>query len=259
VTQKKTYFLSDFHLGVSARTDSRTREQQIVRFLDSIAADAAAIYIIGDVFEFWFEYQSAVPKGFVRLFGKLATLRDAGIPIYHFKGNHDMWEFGYLESELGLTTFPNSVVHKINGKTFFIAHGDGLGPGDTGYKILKKIFRNPICQWLFARIHPNFGIALARYCSAKSRDAQPESENGWLGDDKEWLVAYANRKLDSVAADFFVFGHRHLPIDYMLKNKKSRYINTGEWLWHNSYAVFDGQDMKVCFFENPDGVVFPKK
>ena len=258
MVSKKTYFISDFHLGVAARVESRVREAQIIRFLDSIAADAAAIYIIGDVFEFWFEYKTAVPKGYVRLFGKLAQLCDAGIPVYHFKGNHDMWEFGYLADELGIVSFAHSVVHQIQGKTFFIAHGDGLGPDDIGYKMLKKVFRNPLCQWLFARLHPNFGITLAQYCSAKSRASQPEAEKNWLGDDKEWLVAYANRKLDSINADFFVFGHRHLPIDFVLKNQKSRYINTGEWLWHNSYAVFDGEKMEVLFFENPEGKVFPK-
>ncbi len=258
MTNKKTYFISDFHLGITARTDSRAREKTIVRFLDYIAADADAIYIIGDVFEFWFEYKTVAPKGYVRLLGKLAQLRDANIPIYYFTGNHDMWMFDYFENELDIPTYRKPIVREIGDKTFFIGHGDGLGPGDTGYKILKKIFANRICQWFFERLHPNFGIGLANYWSGRSRAAQKPAESEWLGNDNEWLVAYANKKLDTVAADFFIFGHRHLPIDFLLKNKKSRYINTGEWMWHNSYAVFDGQEMKVLFFENEQGQVFPK-
>ncbi|HMQ49630.1 MAG TPA: UDP-2,3-diacylglucosamine diphosphatase [Saprospiraceae bacterium] len=251
---KKTYFASDFHLGIDARLSSQDRERQIVRWLDRISSEAEALYLVGDLFDFWFEYKKVVPKGYIRLLGKLAELRDNGLPIYFFTGNHDMWMFDYLEKELGIPTFRQPVVHEIAGKTFFIGHGDGLGPGDHGYKLIKKIFANPLCQWLFERLHPNFGIALAHFWSGKSREATEVA--GFLGADKEWLIAYANRKLDQVAADYFIFGHRHLPIDFTLKNSRSRYINLGEWLHHNSYAVFDGKNLSIEFFENEHGKVF---
>lgn len=255
--QKKIYFASDFHLGIPAKHSSREREQQIVRWLDQIKADAEAIYLVGDVFDYWFEYRMVVPKGAVRLMGKLAELTDAGIPIYFFIGNHDMWMFRYFEEELGITTYRQPIIEEIKGKTFFIGHGDGLGPGDFGYKLIKKVFANPVCQWLFARIHPNLGIGLMKFWSGRSRNSNPV-EDQWLGKDNEWLLAYANKKLDEVNADFFIFGHRHLPIDYTLKNGTSRYINLGEWMHHNSYAVFDGEDLKVKFFENEEGVCFRK-
>jgi len=255
MTNKKIYFASDFHLGSDAKYSSREREHQIVRWLDSIRADAEAIYLVGDIFDFWFEYKTVVPKGYVRLLGKLAELRDAGIPIFFFIGNHDMWMFKYFEEELGIPIYRKPIVEKLKGKTFFIGHGDGLGPGDHGYKFLKKVFSNPLCQWLFARLHPNFAIGLANFWSNRSRDSNPAEEK-FLGEDKEWLLQYANRKLDTVAADFFVFGHRHLPIDYTLKNGTSRYINLGEWMNYNSYACFDGETMEVCFFENLEGACF---
>ena len=252
---KKTYFASDFHLGVPGRLSSADREKQIVRWLEQCSRDADAIYLVGDVFDFWFEYSTVMPKGFVRLLGKLAELRDGGLPIYFFTGNHDMWVFHFFENELGIPTYRRPIVRDIQGSTFFIGHGDGLGPGDYGYKRIKKVFASRINQWLFERLHPNFGIGLAQFWSGKSRSLYPEAP-AFLGEDKEWLVAYANRKLDSVAADFFVFGHRHIPIDFTLKNGRSRYINTGEWLYACSYAAFDGERMEVCFFENENGKVY---
>lgn len=246
--QKKIYFASDFHLGVDARLSSVEREKQIVRWLDQIKSDAEEIYLVGDVFDFWFEYTSVVPKGYVRLLGKLAELRDGGIKIYFFTGNHDLWMFTYFEQELDIPIYRQPIERVINGKRFFIGHGDGLGPGDKGYKRMKKVFSNPVCQWLFARLHPNFGVWLARFWSGKSRASNPAKTN-FLGPEKEWLVTYSNKKLDEVAADYFIFGHRHLPIDYMLKNGKSRYINLGEWMNYNSYAVFDGEELELKFFE----------
>lgn len=247
-TTEKTYFASDFHLGVNARLSSAERERQIVRWLDFVSKDAEAIYLVGDVFDFWYEYKTVVPKGYVRLLGKLAELRDGGLPIYYFTGNHDMWMFRYFENELGIPTYRQPIVREIHGKTFFIGHGDGLGPGDHGYKFLKKVFANPACQWLFARLHPNFGIGLANFFSGKSRSLYPEAPS-FLGETDEWLIHFANEKLDTLNADYFIFGHRHLPIDYILKNKTSRYINLGEWLYAASYAVFDGKEVEVRFFE----------
>lgn len=255
--KKNIYFASDFHLGAQGSLSSAAREKQIVRWLESIRADAAALYLVGDVFDFWFEYATVVPKGYVRLLGKLAELRDDGLPIYFFIGNHDMWMFRYFTEELNIPIYREPIIREIHGKTFFIGHGDGLGPGDYGYKFLKKVFANPICQWLFARLHPNFGIGLASFWSGRSRDANP-GETRFLGPEKEWLIAYANEKVKEVEADFFVFGHRHLPIDYTLNNGKSRYINLGEWMNYNSYAVFDGERMELKAFEK-DLIIFPKK
>lgn len=252
---KKIYFASDFHLGIDARTSSVERERQLVRWLDQIGRDAREIYLVGDIFDFWFEYSTVIPKGHVRLLGKLAELRDNDVPIHFFTGNHDMWMFRYFEEEMGIPIHRGPVFREWNGKRFLIGHGDGLGPGDHGYKMLKKVFANPLCQWLFARLHPNFGIGLARYWSGKSRKAKALPP-AFLGEDKEWLIAYAERKLESKDIDFFIFGHRHLPIDHVLKNGKSRYINLGEWMNFNSYAVFDGEDVQLKFFENADGKVY---
>ncbi len=254
--QTKVYFASDFHLGIDVKFTSSERERQIVSWLEEIRKDASHLYLVGDLFDFWFEYSHAVPRGYVRLLGKLAELSDQGIALHIFTGNHDMWMFDYLEKELGATLYRVPVVHQHNEKQFYIGHGDGLGPGDHGYKFIKKIFANRICQWLFARLHPNFGIGLANFFSGWSRSST-KVEDKYFGDEKEWLLTYANQKLDGVYADYFVFGHRHLPIDRTLKNDVSRYINLGEWMNFNSYAVFDGMEMKIKFFQNPDGKVYP--
>ncbi|MCB0568904.1 MAG: UDP-2,3-diacylglucosamine diphosphatase [Phaeodactylibacter sp.] len=256
---KKVYFASDFHLGVDARLSSREREQQIVRWLEQIRPDAAAIYLAGDVFDFWFEYRTVVPKGYLRLLGKLAELRDTGIPIYFFTGNHDMWMFRYFEEEMGIPTYRRPIERDILGKSFLIGHGDGLGPGDHGYKFIKRVFANPTCQWFFERLHPNFGIRLANFWSGKSRGATRPDGGRFLGAENEWLISYANRKLSQKHFDFFIFGHRHLPIDYTLNNGVSRYINLGDWLHYNSYAVFDGTRLEIQFFENENGTVFGKR
>jgi UDP-2,3-diacylglucosamine hydrolase len=255
---KKIYFASDFHLGAKGKLSSKEREHQIVRWLDQIQADAEAIYLVGDVFDFWFEYATVVPKGYTRLLGKLAALSDAKIPIYFFIGNHDMWMFRYFEEELGIKTFRHPIQIDLKGKSFFIGHGDGLGPGDHKYKMLKKVFANSLCQWLFARIHPNFGIGLANFWSNKSRDTRPPRTR-FLGENREWLLTFAQKYLEKHPTDFFVFGHRHLPIDYTLKNGHSRYINLGEWLHYTSYAVFDGEQLTIEFFENDKGIIFTGK
>ncbi len=252
---KKTYFASDFHLGIDAAKSSKERERQIVRWLDSIMPEAEALYLVGDVFDFWFEYLKVIPKGYVRLFGKLAEWRDEGIPIYFFTGNHDMWMFRYFEEELDIPIYRKPLLREIQGKQFFIGHGDGLGPGDYGYKFIKKVFSDPLCQWLFERIHPNLGIWLMQFWSCKSKGATP-FENSFMGAEKEWLVTYCQKKLEEISADFFIFGHRHLPIDYTLRNGSSRYINLGDWLTFNSYAVFDGDDLVLKFFENEEARAF---
>ncbi|MEZ4918881.1 MAG: UDP-2,3-diacylglucosamine diphosphatase [Saprospiraceae bacterium] len=253
---KKTFFASDFHLGAAARLSSSEREKQLVRWLDFCAPDAEAIYLVGDLFEFWFEYRKVVPRGYTRLFGKLAELTDSGLPIYFFTGNHDLWMFGYFEEELGIPVYHQPIQREIGGKQFFIGHGDGLGPNDIGYKRLKKVFTNRQCQWLFRNFHPDLGIRLANFSSKQSRMATPEEERSWLGEDREWLLQYCHRKLDqNIYADYFIFGHRHLPIDWLLKNNTSRYINLGEWLHACSYAEFDGQDVHIRYFEHSGKII----
>jgi len=244
---KKIYFASDFHLGIPDRAASLEREKRVVRWLDEAAKDAAEIFLVGDLFDAWFEYKRAVPKGYVRLLGKIAELCDKGLPVHIFTGNHDMWMFGYLEEECGAKLHREPIGREWNGKKFLIGHGDGLGPGDKGYKFIKKVFRNKACQWLYARLHPNFGIWLAEYFSRKGYDKK-EAQRQYLGDDKEYLVQYCKSALKEKQVDYFIFGHRHLPLDVKV-GEHSRYINLGDWLAYNTYAVFDGTDVQLKTFE----------
>lgn len=236
---KKIYFLSDFHLGAPNPTESLLREKKIVAFLDNIKKTASAIFIVGDMFDFWYEYRHVVPKGYVRIFGKLAELTDLGISIHFFVGNHDMWMSGYFEKELNIPVYFEPKRFEWNGKKFFIGHGDGLGPGDYGYKFLKTIFRNSICQWLFGLLPSAMAIGTANYFSRKSRKNTHEDELQFLGEDKEWLVIFSREVLAKEHVDYFIFGHRHVPIDYKL-NDKSSYINLGDWITNFTYAEFDG-------------------
>ena len=241
---KKIYFLSDFHLGAPDHASSLMREKKLVSFLDKISKDAHQIFIVGDLFDFWFEYRHVVPKGFVRILGKIASLTDAGIPVFFFTGNHDMWMSGYFQKELNVPVYHESQIFSFNGKSFFIGHGDGLGPGDHGYKLLKRIFRNPVCKFLFSILPPFIGIGLAGYLSRKSRAYTGNSEDIFLGEEKEWLIQYCNELLKSTHHDYFIFGHRHLPIDHKLTSN-SRYINLGDWINYDSYAVFDGTEISL--------------
>lgn len=245
---KKIYFISDFHLGAPDKAKSLEREKRIVRWLEMVREDAAEIYLMGDIFDFWFEYKYAVPRGYVRLLGKLAELSDSGIILHYFTGNHDMWVFDYLPSEIGVTIYRNPVEREIYGKQFYIGHGDGLGPGDHGYKFIKKVFANKFCQWLFARLHPNLGIPLALFFSRKSRIATGTSDEVFLGPKREWLVIYSKELLQKKHYDYLIFGHRHLPIDLKV-GEDSRYINLGEWLNYNTYAVYDETGLLLKRFE----------
>jgi UDP-2,3-diacylglucosamine hydrolase len=246
-TGNKIYFASDFHLGTGSYVDIREREDRVVRWLDMIKTDAAEVFLMGDIFDFWFEYKTVIPKGYIRFIGKLAQLTDAGVKLYLFKGNHDMWMFDYFTNELDATIISNELEIERNGKKFYLHHGDGLGPGDAMYKVLKKIFRSKLCQWLFARLHPNFGVGVANYWSKHSRIAG-ESNEERKAMEKEWLVVYSHELLQTRFYDYLVFGHRHLPLDIQL-NEKSRYINLGEWVNYNSYAVFDGEELTLQYFE----------
>lgn len=245
---KKIYFASDFHFGIPNHDASLLREKKLVQWLSNIQADAEEIYFMGDLFDFWFEYKSVVPKGYVRLLGKLAELTDSGIKITLFTGNHDMWLFNYLPKEIGVTVLTGIAEREFRNKKFYLAHGDGIGPGDHGYKFIKKIFANRFCQWMFARLHPNFAFTIANYFSRRSRIATGNADDIYLGDDKEWLVVHCKEILKTKHVDYFLFGHRHLPIDVRL-DEKSRYVNLGDWVNYFTYAVFDGEKLELKKYE----------
>ncbi len=250
--RKKIYFASDFHLGAPNEAESLKREKRIVRWLRAAALDAKEIYLVGDIFDFWFEYKRAIPRGFSRLQGAIAEITDAGIPVHLFTGNHDMWIFDYLPKELGVTLYRAPIVRTYYGKTFFIGHGDGLGPGDKGYKFLKKVFASPVCQWLFARLHPNFGIWLADRSSKKSRAATGNEDEKFLGEENEWLALYAKRVLSrGTHIDYFIFGHRHLPMEIEV-GPNAKYINLGEWIHYDTYVVFDGENCQLLKWDDQD-------
>ncbi|WP_162051741.1 UDP-2,3-diacylglucosamine diphosphatase [Pontibacter pamirensis] len=244
---KKVYFASDFHLGVPDAATSKAREKKIVRWLEMAQQDAAAILLVGDIFDFWFEYKHAIPKGFARIQGKLAELTDANIPVLLFTGNHDMWMFDYFPEELGIPVLRKPLSTNFGGKTFYIGHGDGLGPGDHTYKLLKRVFDNRACQWLFARVHPNIGIGVASMWSRRSRISNLEKDEPFLGDE-EWLVQHCREVEKEQHHDYYIFGHRHLPLDLPIGGN-SRYMNLGEWVNFCTYAVYDGETLQLKTFE----------
>lgn len=229
------YFLSDFHLGAPNAAKSRQREKQIVQFLTGVAATGSEIFLMGDLFDFWFEYRHAAPKGYSRLLGTLALMTDAGMPIHVFTGNHDMWMRNYLVEECGVQLHHEPEEMVRFGKKLYLAHGDGLGPGDHGYKMLKKVFRNPFCQWLFGLLHPDWGIGLANFFSRRSRAQTGFSEQRFLGEDKEWLIVHSKAWLAAHPTDYFIYGHRHFPLLYPLNNGESLYANCGDWINYNTY------------------------
>jgi UDP-2,3-diacylglucosamine hydrolase len=239
----KIYFASDFHLGVPTHQASLEREKEVVAWLNFISSDARAIYLLGDVFDYWFEYRTVVAKGHVRLLGKIAELADSGIEIHYFTGNHDMWTFGYLEKELGVQVHKEPVTHTIGGKVFYIGHGDGLGPNDKGYKMMKWVFSVPLFQWLFARLHPNLSFFIARGFSSQSRKINSYRKDVFLGEDKEYLILFIKEYLKKEQVDYFIFGHRHITLNLPVNG--STYINVGEWINTKSYAIFDGEKISV--------------
>ncbi len=239
---KKIYFASDNHLGAPTMEESLPREKKFVAWLDEIKPNAAAIFLLGDLFDFWFEYKTVVPKGFTRTLGKLAELTDAGIPIYYFVGNHDLWMNGYFEEELNIPVFHKPQQFTFNTSSFLIGHGDGLGPGDKGYKRMKKLFTNPLSKWLYRWLHPDLGVKLAQYLSVKNKLISGDEDIKFLGEDQEWLVQYCKRKLEKQQYHYFVFGHRHLPLEIDL-NGKSTYVNLGDWISYYTYGEFDGENL----------------
>jgi len=234
---KKIYFASDQHLGAPTPKASLPREKKFVAWLDTIKEDAGTIFLLGDLFDFWFEYKTVVPKGFVRVLGKLAELKDAGIDIYFFVGNHDLWMRDYFQKELNIPVFHKPQEFDINGKIFLIGHGDGLGPNDHGYKRMKKVFTFPFFKWLFRWLHPDIGVRLGHYFSVKNKLISGDEDARFLGEENEWLVQYCRRKLTEKHYDFFVFGHRHLPLEIELNNN-STYINLGDWIQYFTYGEF---------------------
>ncbi|MFH1118986.1 MAG: UDP-2,3-diacylglucosamine diphosphatase [Bacteroidota bacterium] len=252
----KIYFASDFHLGIPDHPSSLKREKLLVHWLDQVCTDATEIYLMGDVFDFWFEYRTVVPKGFTRLFGKLAEITDRGVPVYLFRGNHDIWAFNYFEQEIGIELHREPVIREWNGKRFFLAHGDGLGPGDNGYKFLKKVFEFKPNQWLFRWLHPDIGTRLALFFSRKSRyanvirDEKQISSEGRIDISKERLFTFASDYLKTDSSiHYFIFGHRHVPANLPL-NEKSRFINLGDWITNFSYALFDGKELHLMTYKN---------
>jgi UDP-2,3-diacylglucosamine hydrolase len=239
---KKIYFASDFHLGLPSGSTSRLREQLLVNWLNSIIHDAHEVFLMGDVFDFWFEYKQVVPKGYTRLLGKLAELADKGIRIHYFTGNHDMWVFTYFTEEFQAVMHRSVYEFSCMGKNFHIGHGDGLGKGDHGYKLIKKIFASPICQFLFRWMHPDLGISIANFFSKRSRHKTGHLDEVFLGEDKERLIGYCREIANKKPVDYFIFGHRHLLLDYPV-SPTARYINLGDWFKGGYYAEFDGKEL----------------
>lgn len=245
---KKLFFASDFHLGAPNAQESKIREQKIIRWLDQIADEAAAIMLVGDIFDFWFEYGQVIPKGFIPFISKISQLRDRGIPILFFTGNHDLWMKDYFTTELGISVYSHPIELSVAGKKFLVGHGDGLGPGDHTYKLLKKVFTNPFAQWLFKWLHPDLGIGLAKAWSGHSRISNTaKNENHFLGED-EWLWQYCKEVENRFHHDYYVFGHRHLPLELVVGDS-SMYYNLGEWVSQFTYLEFDGLAPKLQKFE----------
>lgn len=240
---KKIYFASDNHLGAPTPEESAPRERIFVQWLDHIKEDVGVLFLLGDLFDFWFEYKTVVPKGFVRVLGKLAELADAGVPIHFFVGNHDLWMLDYLEKEIGITVHHTPAEFTFNDNSFFIGHGDGLGPNDKGYKRMKKVFTNSFFQWCFRWLHPDIGIGVGHYLSVKNKMISGEEDAIFLGEENEWLAQYVKRKNQEKARDFYVFGHRHIPLNIPIE--QARYINLGDWISHYTYAVFDGNVLEL--------------
>lgn len=245
---KKLFFASDFHLGAPTEIESKIREKRIIRWLDSISEEAAGIFLVGDIFDFWFEYGQVIPKGFIPFISKISQLRDQGIPIYFFTGNHDLWMKDYFTAELGIPVFHEPILLQVNNKNILVGHGDGLGPGDHSYKILKKIFTNPVSKWLFRWLHPDFGVKLAKAWSGHSRITNlGKNENRFLGDN-EWLWQYCKEVEADTHHDYYIFGHRHLPLKLKV-SENSTYFNLGEWVSQNTFLQLDGEKIELIEFE----------
>jgi UDP-2,3-diacylglucosamine hydrolase len=237
---KKIYFAGDFHLGIPDKTSSLLREKLICQWLRSIAPTAEHIFLMGDMFDAWIEYKKAVPKGFTRLLGCLAELRDSGVSISAFSGNHDLWMYGYFEEELQIPVYHQPIEIMLHDKIFFIGHGDGLGPDEKKYKMLKSFLRNPLCQWLYSQLHPNIGLRLAQYFSERGLHKKSEEEKQ-LPDEQDYLIQFCKMHIYNVPTiNYFIFGHRHLMMEKKIA-ANCTYFNTGDWIRYNSFVEFDGE------------------
>lgn len=252
----KIFFASDFHLGMDARTTSVEREKMICRWMDQIAPDCKELYLLGDVYDCFFEYKQVIPKGFSRFHGKLAEYRDAGIHIEFFTGNHDQWMMDYYTQEFGILIHREPVTKTLFGKVLHLGHGDGLGPGDQKYKMMKAVFMHPFSRFIYRWLHPDLGMGIAKFFSKSSREQQHHALE-FLGSKGEWLIQYMESQAPKINADYYIFGHRHLPIVFHSELANATYINLGDWFRHQSYAWMDSQGMHLAFFENADGRVYP--
>ena len=245
---KKLFFASDFHLGAPNASESKIREKRIIRWLDSIESDAAAIFLVGDIFDFWFEYGEVIPKGFIPFISKISQLRDKKIPIFFFTGNHDLWMKDYFTEELGIPVYHHPIELLVEGQKILVGHGDGLGPGDRSYKLLKRVFTNPIAKGLFRWFHPDLGIRLAKAWSGHSRISNLQKNENHFLNEGEWLWTYCKEVEAKIHHDLYIFGHRHLPLELKV-SEKSTYFNLGEWVTQNTYLEFDGNNARLKTFE----------
>lgn len=252
--KQNTYFISDLHLGAPSLEQSQQRERKVVDFLKSIEDDCATLFIVGDLFDYWFEYKRVVPRGHTRLLGTLANMADKGMNLHVFTGNHDLWMTDYLEEELGATVHHQPLRIQLGTGQFYIAHGDGLGPGDLKYKMIKRIFTNPVCQWLYRRLHPNFGVGFAARMSRASRNSQSDDDHAFLGD-KERQLQHSLSVLENENIDFFIYGHRHHLKDLPITRKRkdgtkidSRYVVLGDWISIDSFAKWDGTTLTTSSY-----------
>lgn len=251
---KRTYFISDAHLGARYLADPLAAEKRLVRFLREIAPDCHTLYLLGDMLDFWFEFATVVPRGYTRFFGQLAQMADAGIRIVWFTGNHDIWLFDYLRDELGIEVEHGSRVVEICGKRFFLAHGDRVGPQKAGFRFMSWLFRNKVCQRLFASVHPRWTVPLGYGCSSASRGVPRVDPFKSLKEEPQAIFAERYlRDVDS-SINFFVFGHRHVMVDEKL-SPTCRLVILGDWILHYSYAVFDENGLKLLQFETKTDVV----
>lgn len=244
---KHLYFASDFHLGIPDRESSLVREKRICQWLDQIQDNAHTIFLVGDLFDVWFEYRRVVPRGYVRFLGKLAELSDGGVSIEVFTGNHDLWMDGYFEHEMGIPVHKGPIQRTFNDKKFLIGHGDGLGPGDRGYKLLKALLSHPFAQRMYRLLHPNIGIGLAGWLSGMGPKHLEGNSRGFQGEEKEWLVQFALERQKTDPMDYYIFGHRHIAITYPLP-KGGLYLNLGDWISLNTFACFDGDQLELRTF-----------
>ncbi|MBN2664630.1 MAG: UDP-2,3-diacylglucosamine diphosphatase [Bacteroidales bacterium] len=240
------YFLSDLHIGLPNFEKNIPREKKIVKFLSQIQKNATEIYFLGDVFEFWYEWKYVIPKHFSRFFGKLSELSDAGIKLHYFTGNHDIWAFGYFKTEFGMEIYPKPHEITLGDKKIYLAHGDGLGPGDKMYKILKKFFTNKFFQWCFSNLlHPNLAYKIALQISYHRNACNKNPE---FKAEKEWLIQYAYNMELTQHFDYYIFGHRHIPIDYKI-NTNASVIMLGDWIKNFTYAVWENNTISLKKYE----------